>query len=386
LSFLRRASRRGNLPLPPGSQTHRPPSRRREVWALRNSEPGFPKLSESMQQTPSSRTPQLCETNPQSAFIDGLQGAALSKSCCALLRAKNDSHLRASCNRLIAAIVFVAITGAAMAQQPDLQVKADLYADAITGKGENNALRFYDLMGHYATVALSVTFEQGYHIWASERLERIVNNRDSEQLDEYYVEDPGIWRLGKQYLPFGRQGLLREDARAARGDSRLLIRDVPISVAVCDNGTRLAQGVVGRLGSVIGLSFAFGHNFGAESTDFTVVRRPEDPIRGQGYEAIVGIDFARHFGMYTFQIEGAALRNGETVFDRSTDIADALVTIQPNKYQALTFGISRDWDKDLTLFRVQGKFLVTRSVWLEPIIRTRNSEFYDLGVAVHVKL
>ncbi len=288
--------------------------------------------------------------------------------------------------RVYAGSLLVAIASIAFAQQPDVQVKADLYGSFFSGKGENNAVRFYDLMGHYGTVALSVTFEQGFHIWASERIERIANNRDSEQLDEYYVEDPGIWRLGKQYLPFGRQGLLREDARAARGDTRLLIRDVPISVAVCDNGTRLTQGVVGRLGSVIGLSFAYGHNFGAESTDFTVVRRPEAVIPGRGYGAIVGVDFARHFGMYTLQVEGAALRNGETSLDQSTDIADALVTLQPDKYKAITFGISRDWNKDLTLFRVQGKFLLTRSVWLEPIIRTRNSEFYDLGVTLHVKL
>lgn len=288
-----------------------------------------------------------------------------------------------------ATIVLIAAgaAGCALAQTPNAQMKFDLVPTYITGLGENTRFRFFDVLGHYSTVGLSLAFEQGYHAYVSERLERIDRNPDTEQLDEYYFEDPGIWRLGKQYLPFGRQGLLRESVRAARGDTRLLFRDLPVAVAICDNGDKQARGIVGRIGSVIGLSFALGNDFGAQSTDFTVIRTPESaPGPGRGYRAAVGMDFARHWGMYTVQAEGIALRNGETPSDPNTEISDLLLTIQPSKWEALTLGFSREWGLAENVFRAQGRFLVTRDVWLEPIIRIKDGEFFDLGLTLHVRL
>ena len=98
--------------------------------------------------------------------------------------------------------LFLLLSNAAQAQQPDVQVKVDLLPTGFTGLDRPNSFRWYDDLAHYSTVGLSVTFEQGFHAYVSERLERLPNNADSEQLDEYYFEDPGIWRLGKQYLPF----------------------------------------------------------------------------------------------------------------------------------------------------------------------------------------
>lgn len=282
---------------------------------------------------------------------------------------------------------LVGLTCVAAAQQPDVQFKADLYPTAFTGLNDPNSFRWFDVLGHCSTVGLSVTFEQGFHAYVSERLEKIPNNADSEQLDEYYVEDPGIWRVGKQYLPFGRQTLLREDVRAARGDTRLLFKGLPLSVAVCDNGNKQARGVVGRVGSTIGLSFAIGNDFGAQGTDLTLVRRPGDsPGPGRGYQTIVGADFARRLGMYTVQAEFVALRSGETAMDTSSDVSDLNLTLQPTRYEALVFGWSRDYGSGVNFFRAQGKFLVRKNIWIEPIVRLRDTNFYDLGVTLHVRL
>ncbi len=273
------------------------------------------------------------------------------------------------------------------AQQPDVQFKANLLPTVSTGLGSANQFRWYDLLGNYSTVGLSVTFEQGYHIYLTERLQKIAGNSDTEQLDEYYVEDPGIWRVGKQYLPFGHQGILREDARAARGDTRLLFPGIPLSLAVCDNGANSVRGAVGHIGSTFGVSFAFGHDFGAESTDLTYFRHPyEAPGPGRGYQGVVGADFSRRWGQYSVQAEFAALRGGETALDKSTDLSDLSGTLQPNRYYSMTLGWSRDYGAGDNFFRLQSKVLLTKNFWLEPMVRLKDSDFYDLGVTLHVRL
>ena len=82
-------------------------------------------------------------------------------------------------------------------------------------------LRFYDSLAHPSTVALTFHLETGFRGYVSERLQKIPNDGDSEQLEQYYIEDPGIWRFGKQALPFGKESLLRMMGKAARGDATL---------------------------------------------------------------------------------------------------------------------------------------------------------------------
>ncbi len=147
----------------------------------------------------------------------------------------------------------------------------------------------------------------------AQRLQRIPNDGDEEQLDQYYVEDPGLWRLGKQYLPFGRGLLLRESGRAARGDTNLIFQNLPISAAICDNGRDRTRGVFGRVGSTVGVSFAVGNNIGIQGTSLNAVRRPEDnPGAGRGYKFALGVDGAKRFWIFTVQGEVLALRRGHT--------------------------------------------------------------------------
>lgn len=288
--------------------------------------------------------------------------------------------------RLSALLPLLFCASAAFAQTPDVSVKGDIFLHYRTTENGPNTVRWYDSMGHHSIAALEFHLEPGFRVYVAERFERIPHDGDNEQLDEYYVEDPGIWRLGKQYLPFGRQGILRESARAARGDTNLLFERFPVSLAICDNGQNRTRGVVGRFGSVIGVSFAFGNNFGIQSTSLDVVRRPEDaPGIGRGYRTAFGVDFARHYKIYTLQAEAVALRRGQTVDDPNTEICDLALTLQPSKYAALTAAWSRDWGRSVNFLRLQGKFLVTRSVWVEPIVRFRDGDFFELGASLRVK-
>src|SRR5438105_4538154 len=169
------------------------------------------------------------------------------------------------------------------AQQPDVAVKVDLVPTYHMGKGTDTSFRWFDTLGRYSTVGLALRMESGFRGFVSERIERPASNADPEQLDEYYIEDPGIWRLGKQYLPFGRQSLERESVRAARGDTRFIIPTIPMSLAICDNGSGRARGFVGRFGSTGGISFAIGDNFGAQPSAFDLIRQPDEALsKGRG--------------------------------------------------------------------------------------------------------
>jgi len=289
---------------------------------------------------------------------------------------------KGSCGLLPMALAAIS----ARAQQPDVAVRVDLVPTYHMGKGTETAFRWFDTLGRYSTVGLAVRMESGFRGFVSERIERTGNSADPDQLDEYYIEDPGIWRLGKQYIPFGRQNLERESIRAARGDTRLILPSVPLSVAICDNGAGRARGFAGRIGSTVGLSFAIGENFAAQPTALALVRQPDDaPGKGRGYHDLFGFDVARRFQIYNVQAEAIVLRRGETPLDPSTEVSDLAFTVQPNRRQAVTVGWSREWEKSENFFRAQGRFMLTRETWLEPMLRMKDGEFYDFGATVRVR-
>jgi len=63
-------------------------------------------------------------------------------------------------------------------------VKIDVVPTYRTSNGQGSRLTWYDTMGKYSTVGLSVRFEPGYRAFISERLQRLDNDADPEQLDE----------------------------------------------------------------------------------------------------------------------------------------------------------------------------------------------------------
>src|SRR5688572_31745900 len=99
----------------------------------------------------------------------------------------------------------------------------------INADGDSN-FRWYDPLGKHSTVGLSMILEPGFRVVVTEKLQRMPT--DNDQLDEYYIEDEGNWRVGKQYLPFGRQTLLHESVQGGRVDTNLIIEGLPISFAV----------------------------------------------------------------------------------------------------------------------------------------------------------
>jgi hypothetical protein len=293
-------------------------------------------------------------------------------------------------NRLIpasAATVLALAPALAFAQTPDVFVRLDTYLTYRSVKGGDTTLRGYDWLGRHSVVGLELALEPGFRGWVSQRLQRIPNDADPEQLDEYFIEDPGLWRLGKQYLPFGQMRMIRENGRAARGDTNLLFENLPISAAILDNGQGRSRGVIGRIGSRVGLSFAVGKNFAAQGTSLNLVRSPEDAGGvGRGYGVLVGLDGSRRFGKYEVSMEAVALRNGATPLDIEREVSDLALSYRPSRDSAVTLGWSRDWNQRMDFFRAQARFTLLPDVHLEPFVRFRQGNLYDLGVSFRVKM
>lgn len=288
--------------------------------------------------------------------------------------------------RLIAVFALGASSFAA-AQVPDVFVKLDARLAYRTVPEGETTLRFYDSLGNLSTVALTFTLEPGFTVLFSERMQRLPSNGDPEMLDEYYVEDPGYWRFGKQYLPFAQQRLFRESVSAARVDTTLGNDAFPLAIAWCDGKGGRQRGLIGRIGTRIGLSFAVGEHFGISPTTLALLRELDDsPGKGHGYKQAFALDASRKIGLMNAKLEFVAFRNGHRSGDEDMDVSDLDLAYDPSKYRGISFGWTRDWTNNSNMFRAQGRFLAATNVWVEPLIRMKDGKLFDFGVGLHIRL
>lgn len=286
---------------------------------------------------------------------------------------------------IIAALLLAG--GTALGQVPDVMIKLDIRPTLGSERQGPRTLRWYDSMGRPSLLGLSFTLEPGFTAYVAERLQRIPNDGDPEQLEAYYVEDPGIWRIGKQPLPFGSGKLMHESAMAARGDTGLFIEGLELSAALCDNGAGRPSGVVARLGGTVGISAAVGKHFGISSSALTPIRLPSQaPGFGRGYRLIVGADASRRFGKWLLQAEAVMLRDGHTSTDVATEATDLALTYKPLKDTMFSVAWSRDWGAATDFFRVESSFHLERGFWLETIARFKGGRIDDFGIGLRFKM
>ncbi len=284
------------------------------------------------------------------------------------------------------AVFFTCLTALAAAQTPDVFVKFDARLNYRTVPNGQSTLRWYDSLGNLSTVALTFTLEPGFTVLFSERLQRLPGSGDPEMLDEYYIEDPGYWRFGKQYLPFGQQRLIRESVSAARIDTTLGNEAFPLALAWCDAKGGRQRGLVGRLGTRVGVSFAFGEHFGISQTTLALFRPYEEALgKGYGYRQVFGLDAARKIGLFDAKAEFVAFRDGHKSATSNKDVSDLELSYDPSKTRGITFGWTRDWTEYVNVFRAQGRFLVATNAWVEPLVRLKGGKVLDFGVAMHVR-
>jgi len=276
----------------------------------------------------------------------------------------------------------------AYAQVPNAAVRVDLFPSYISETGSKNRIRWYDPMARVSTVGMGLNLEPGYYVLITERLQRISGDLDKQQLDEFYVEEPGFWRVGRQYIPFGRQNLVRQASTAVRTSQLpFLKKAIPIQLAFVHDGGKQARGLVGRLGTkVVGVSLAYGDHFLLPSTNLAQFSDFEnkDPNR-KGYKLMVGLDLTRKWGQLELAAEYLGLRRGESLAERARDITDFTVTARPDNKTKLTAGWVRDYKQGIDLYRFESEIIANRNVAIRSFVRFDRGAWKDLSVGVRIR-
>lgn len=288
--------------------------------------------------------------------------------------------------RAVGATVVLAVAAAGSAQIPDVLVKVDaLFHYRSESKGKTT-LRAYDSLGNYGTVGLSFTLEPGFQVLISQRFQAIDDSADEDQLDQMFIEDRGFWRLGKQIMPFGPNGLIRENSYGARFETNLGSDALPASLAAVDGGSGRQRGLMGRVGTRLGFSLAVGNRFGLDPSSFAFLRRPEDsPGKGRGYKEIYGIDYFRKFGNLNARVEHVVLTRPETGMDDEGAITDLYFWLEPEPRKSLGFGFSRNWEDHSTHWRLLAQIPASLGAWFEPVLLIKNGEVRSFGISLRVR-
>ncbi len=282
---------------------------------------------------------------------------------------------------------FVCLFTVAFAQVPDVRLKFDVGVYGLIEPDGHTTLHTYDLLGRPSTVSLTFFLESGLRAFAAQRFERLPGAGNADLLDEMYVEDEGIWRVGKQYLPFGYGRLMAETAIAGRGESSIVIDGVPIVVGFCDNGRGYQQGWVVRIGTPgLNIFGATGRSFGISGTALTPFRRPQDaPGVNRGYRTIVGLESTRKIGVGVLTATVVTLK--QPMLGNDPDLVVTDVAFVTRKFGVLSgqAGITYGSTPSAWLIRLGGSVGLDARSSLEPMIRFKNGGFYDLGIGIRFR-
>ena len=277
--------------------------------------------------------------------------------------------------------------GVVHAQAPDIRVNVNGVVSYQAYYQGAAALRFYDVLGRTSTLQVTANLENQYRVFVSERWEKIPNDPSRDPFEEYYLEDQRLWHVGKQFLPFGSGKFLRENVIAARADTDLAFENLNVSAALCDGGPGAQRGLMARVGNWYGASVALGDHFGISPTSLDLIRHPEEtPGLGHGYGTAVGLDAERRFGIYSGGFETIWLTRGATPEDRSVAAFDFSGAIRTDASHTITAGWTRQVEDRADFYRLATSIRVGQNQYLEPILRVRDSQLYDISLTLRVRL
>lgn len=278
----------------------------------------------------------------------------------------------------------VALFGAAQAQLADVRFRGDLSFGLIQGDGLRS--RAYTPLGRFSTLGIQALLPVGVKVNVFQRVSNLVNDVDDDGFDEYSIEDPGSWKVGKQYLPFGGGLLMRETVLAARVDSALIFEGLPLAIAIVDQGIRKQYGVSARLGSKgLGVSAAVGRHFGINGTALAVINRASVG-EGSGWQRMFGADWNRRFGRFNARIEGVILRGAQGISEEQ-EFVDVQVgyDLGVGRRHSVSLGVTREVGSDHTFYRLVGVYTAQKGVQLESTLRQTSNSFVDFSVFLRIK-
>lgn len=275
----------------------------------------------------------------------------------------------------------------AIAQGPAVSFSADITPQVrFDGEGKTR-FRLYDDTGELSRVRMNLTFDNGLQMRYFQKLARIDNDTDDSGTEEFYLEDPNRWTLGKRYVPFGSNRLLREPAIGASARVFLPIADLPLQIAAFDNGPGEQRGVAGRVGENPGVSFFVGEHFGIASTSLTQIRFPEEaPGEGRGYRRALGADFTLSRGGWQAVLEYVALRQPHKTDDPQMDVASLLVTYQFPYGPLVLMDVAVASVEPRSSIRWSAQIPVEKNLFLVPSIRLVSTDGWRAALSMRIRL
>lgn len=288
-----------------------------------------------------------------------------------------------------AAWVAFGTLGATLAwgQAPDVRANLDLVGAFVSQYKGPQSLRLYDPLGRTSSLQLGVNLEDGLRAFVSERLQPIPNDPSTDPFEQYFIESPRVWHLGKQFVPFGSGRILRENVLAARLDTDLAYERLNLTAAVCDGGPGRQRGLTMRIGGNVGLSAAIGEHFGISPTSLDLIRRPEDsPGVGHGWGTVYGADAIHRSGTFVTRAEYVGLVRGATESDPNLSLFDISCSDQTDAKHSLTVGWTRQMPGVADFYRIQASIKEAPNLFFEPMLRLRDSRVYDLTLELRFRL
>lgn len=287
--------------------------------------------------------------------------------------------------KALVSLFLIGIPLSGLAQIPNVLVKLDF---VIESRGDSNRtiVKAYDRSGKHSVVGLSFTIEPGFDLYISQRFQRIENDPDKDRLDEYYMEDRDYWRVGKQYLPFGRNRILNESVYAGRVNMTVGGMAIPLQLCAAQSRSGGQRGLVGRLGSKVGVSVASGSHFGQNGTSLTQIRTPEASTgKGSGYKFVAGVDAQASIGKWQLAAEHVAFRNPHRPEDTDLDVTDLEFSIRPSDFFSGSIGIAREWNSSRNFVRLGTEHKVANGVWISSFARFADDFGPELGFGVRLR-
>ncbi len=281
--------------------------------------------------------------------------------------------------RIAAVIAAAGLAALAPAQTPTVTPFIDLRIGFAVIGDSDAALRPYGPDGRFSRVGLQIAFERGVRGLVTQRFGSPTAGSDQDAIEEAFLEQPGEWRIGKMFMPFGRGLTLRETGIGAEYRTSLLLDDLPIRIAYSGQNQRRTEGISARVGRIWGASIAWGSHWGTQSSSLTAVRDPWlAPEGGRGHRLAIGIDGGFALGPIEASIEGLALRDGG-----ADDPNEEVVVFQGAWNGAalpLTLSLAQEVRAGRAWSSLSTRAPLGSAAWLEPSLRFGPDGFRDFWI------
>lgn len=274
----------------------------------------------------------------------------------------------------------------AAGQAADVTLGFELRPTVLSGSS-SGSLRWNDFQRRSSTVNLRLGLEGSRQIIVRQRLVRGEGTGDPTFLDEAYLEQRGDWRIGKQYLPFGRRLLVRESVPALRADTELVFGGLPASVAAFDAGNGRPRGGSLRVGRALGFSVASGDHLGIQATTLALTGNGELGFgQGRGYRLLLGADLAWSFAGMFWQSEFVAFRNPMNPADRAFNVSAVTANLGPPA-SVWGFGITwtRFWDTNRDSITLEITAPAEGQLLWRPFVRWTEGTIQEAGFGAIIR-